>query len=179
VSRIGNRKINIPTGVEITIAPKVVEIKGKHGQLTVDYPKTITVTKEDNIIIVTRINDIKQTKMIHGTVNANVNNAIIGVSEMFSKHLVLNGVGYKGKIEGKNLILTLGFSHPVILEIPTDLKIVLPVQTEISVTGIDKQKVGQFCAEIRAYRKPEPYKGKGVLFKGEKIIRKVGKTADR
>lgn len=179
MSRIGNRIISVPQGVAIEITKDIIKVNGPKGNLTVNFPNCIKLEQNDNKIVVKRINELKQTKMYHGTVNANLSNAIIGVTTEFKKELVLKGVGYKAKVEGKNLNISLGFSHPIILEIPNGLKVDIPTPTEIIVSGIDKAAVGQLCAVIRAYRKPEPYKGKGVLFKGEQIIRKAGKTADK
>ncbi|MGL4947932.1 MAG: 50S ribosomal protein L6 [Mycoplasma sp.] len=180
MSRIGNRILSVPAGVTIDIKPTHVDIKGPKGDLRVDYNnKMVSVESVDNTIVVKRHNEIKQTKMLHGTVNANISNAIIGVTEEFKKELVLKGVGYKAKVEGKKLVLALGFSHPVELNIPETVKVETPTATEINVSGPNKQMVGELCAVIRSYRMPEPYKGKGVLFKNEQIIRKAGKKADK
>ncbi|MGL4950693.1 MAG: 50S ribosomal protein L6 [Mycoplasma sp.] len=180
MSRIGNRILSIPAGVTIDIQPTHVTVTGPKGVLKIDYnKKMVTVENADNKIIVKRLNEIKQTKMLHGTVNANIANAIIGVTEEFKKELVLKGVGYKAKVEGKKIVLALGFSHPVELEIPATVKVETPSATEIVVSGPNKQMVGELCAVIRSYRMPEPYKGKGVLFKNEQIIRKAGKKADK
>ncbi len=178
MSRIGNRILEIPTGVSVEVKKNIINVKGPLGALIVNYPDVITCTVDTNKIKITRANDIKQTKMYHGTVNSNLSNAIEGVSKGFIKELTLKGVGYKAKIQGDKLNLALGFSHPVNKDIPQGLKIETPTVTEIKIIGIDKAQVGQFAAEVRAYRKPEPYKGKGVLYKGEKIIRKAGKTAE-
>lgn len=178
MSRIGNRVIEIPSGVSLDVKKDIVAIKGQLGSLEVNYPKNINIKVEDNKLFVTRNNNEKQTKMYHGTVNANISNAITGVSKSFMKELVLKGVGYKAKLMGDKLNLSLGFSHPLNLEIPQGIKVETPKATEIKISGIDKAQVGQFAAVIRAYRKPEPYKGKGVLYKGEQIIRKAGKTAE-
>jgi large subunit ribosomal protein L6 len=180
MSRIGNRVLTIPNNVEVNIEKDLINISGPNGKLVVNYPKSvIELSKENNSITIKRKNELKQSKMFHGTVNANLNNAIIGVSIGFKKELVLKGVGYKAKVENDKLTLTLGFSHPVILDIPKDIKIETPTPTEIIITSNSKENLGQFAAIIRAYRKPEPYKGKGVLYKGEQIIRKAGKTADK
>lgn len=180
MSRIGNRLINIPAGVTVDIKSDNVVVKGPKGELTIPYNnKCIIVENKDNIISVKRTNEIKTTKMLHGTTNAHIKNAIVGVTETFVKTLIFKGVGYKAKTEGSKLNLTLGFSHPVILDIPSNIKIDVVSPTEINVSSISKTDVGEFCAVVRAYRKPEPYKGKGILFKGEQIIRKAGKTADK
>ncbi|MGL4951770.1 MAG: 50S ribosomal protein L6 [Mycoplasma sp.] len=180
MSRIGNRILSVPNGVTIDIQPSCVNVTGPKGTLKIDYNnKMVKVECNDNKIVVTRANEIKQTKMLHGTVNANISNALIGVTEEFKKELVLKGVGYKAKVEGKKIVLALGFSHPVELDIPETVKVETPTATEINVSGPNKQMVGELCAVIRSYRMPEPYKGKGVLFKNEQIIRKAGKKADK
>ncbi len=180
MSRIGNRVLTIPSNVEVNIEKDFINISGPNGKLVVNYPKNvIELSKENNSITVKRKNELKQSRMFHGTVNANLNNAIIGVSTGFKKELVLKGVGYKAKVENDKLTLTLGFSHPVVLDIPKDIKIEIPTPTEIIINSNSKENLGQFAAIIREYRKPEPYKGKGVLYKGEQIIRKAGKTADK
>lgn len=180
MSRIGNRIINIPAGVTVNVQPSVISVSGPKGNLSIDYnSKLINVEQKDQKIYVKPLNELKTTRMLHGTINAHINNAIIGVTNEFKKELVLKGVGYKAKVEGKDLVLTLGFSHPVKLAIPANVKVETPSATEMVISGPNKQVIGQFCATIRAYRMPEPYKGKGILFKNEQIIRKVGKKADK
>lgn len=180
MSRIGNRTLSIPANVTVSVEANQVIVAGKNDKLAISYPAgLITVSVENNTVKVTRANDEKQTKMYHGTVNANINNALIGVSTGWKKELDVKGVGFRAKVEGSKLNLGLGFSHPVLLEIPKGLKVDTPSQTEISISGADKAVVGAFAADVRSYRKPEPYKGKGVMYKGEKIIRKAGKTADK
>lgn len=180
MSRIGNRLIKVPTGVSIDIQSNNVLVKGPKGELNIPYDnKVITVKSSPEGLTVNRSNDAKTVKMLHGTINALINNAVIGVTDMFTKTLIFKGVGYKAKLEGSKLNLTLGFSHPVILDVPKGITITIVSPTEINITSISKIDVGQFCAVIRSYRKPEPYKGKGILFKGEQIIRKAGKTADK
>lgn len=178
MSRIGNRIIEVPSNVNLTISKNEVAVKGPLGNLVVNYPNTITVKQDGTKVTVTRANDEKQNRMYHGTVNANLQNAVTGVSKGFVKHLELKGVGYKAKVEGKKLTVILGFSHPVVFDISSTLKVESPVQTEIIITGADKAEVGQLAAVIRGYRPPEPYKGKGVLYKGETVLRKAGKTAE-
>ncbi len=180
MSRIGNRVLKIPTGLSVDVKSNIVHINGPKGKIDVKFnPNLVSVVNQDNAITVRRLNEDKETKMLHGTINANIANAIIGVSQEFKKELVLKGVGYKVKQEGKNLVLTLGYSHPVVLAIPEGIKVEIPNQTELSIIGCSKEKVGEFCAIIRRYRPPEPYKGKGILFKNEQIIRKVGKKAEK
>lgn len=180
MSRIGNRIINVPSGVNIDIQPKQVNITGPKGNLVVNYNnKLIQVEKQENTVNVKRANEEKTTRMLHGTINALISNAVIGVTQEFKNELVLKGVGYKAKSENGKLNLSLGFSHPLELLIPKGLRVETPTVTEINVIGSDKQAVGEFCAIVRSYRMPEPYKGKGVLFKNEQIIRKTGKKADK
>ncbi|AJQ45612.1 50S ribosomal protein L6 [Ureaplasma diversum] len=180
MSRIGNRVLTIPADVKVTVNSDNVVVAGKSDQLSVAYPPALIQVKvEDNKVTVVRVNDEKQTKMFHGTVNANIANAIYGVTVGWKKELDIKGVGFRAKVEGNKLNVGLGFSHPVILDIPTKLTVSTPSQTEISIVGADKAEVGAFAATIRSYRLPEPYKGKGVMYKGERIIRKAGKTADK
>ena len=180
MSHKGNRLINVIAGTQVDIAPNKVTVKGPKGTLTVDYPAgLIKVEKvEPNGIKVSRVNDEKQTKMYHGTVNANISNAIIGVNEGFKKTLKIVGVGYKAAVQGSKLVLAMGFSHPVEFVIPQGLKVSCPAPTQIDIEGYDKIVVGEFAAVVRAVRKPEPYKGKGIMYDNEHIIRKVGKTAE-
>lgn len=180
MSRIGNRIISIPAGVSVNIQSNLVTINGPKGTINVPFDaKKISVEQKDQTISVKPLDATKTTKMLQGTINAHINNAIIGVTKEFKKELTLKGVGYKAKVEGSNLVLTLGFSHPVKLSIPKNVKVEAPSATDLIITGSDKQIIGEFCAIIRSYRMPEPYKGKGVLFKNEQIIRKVGKKADK
>lgn len=179
MSRKGNKLINIPSNVEVTINKNDVIVKGPLGQLKVDYPQeVISLEKVDNNIKVNRKNDEKQSRMYHGTINANITNAIIGVSKGFKKTLKIVGVGYKAAVSGNKLVLAMGFSHPVEFIIPAGLKVVCPIPTAIEISGHDKIVVGEFTAVVRAVRKPEPYKGKGIMYDTEHIIRKVGKTAE-
>ncbi len=180
MSRIGNRVLPIPSGLSVDIKDNFVNISGPKGKIEISYnAKLINVKNDNNTIIVSRNNEDKETKMLHGTVNANIANALVGVSQEFKKELTLKGVGYKAKLEGKKLVLTLGFSHPVVLNIPDGVKVESPSATDLVISSASKQLVGEFCALIRRYRPPEPYKGKGVLFKNEQIIRKVGKKAEK
>ena len=180
MSRIGNRTLEIPTNITVEINKNFVTLKSGNNSLIVNYPfDLISIEQNENKLTVKKTIENKQANMYQGTVNANLSNALIGLSKGFSKSLELKGVGYKAKLEGNKINLSLGFSHPVIIDIPTGIKVEIPSATEINIFGIDKVKVGQFAADIRKYRKPEPYKGKGVLYKGEQIVRKVGKTADK
>lgn len=180
MSRIGNRILEIPSSITITIEPSAVVIKNANDKLVVNYPsKLLNIKYEDNKLMVQRKDETNESNMFQGTVNANLSNAIQGLTKGFVVELELKGVGYRAKVEGQKINVSLGLSHPVILDIPQGIKIETPSQTEIKISGYDKQKVGQFAAEIRKWRKPEPYKGKGVLYKNEQIVRKVGKTADK
>lgn len=179
MSHKGNKLISIPTNVEVTINQDNVLIKGIQGQLVVSYPHNlIKVEKINNNIKVSRTNEQKQTKMFHGTVNSNIANAITGVSVGYKKTLKIVGVGYKAAVNNGKLVLAIGFSHPVEFIIPSDLKVVCPSPTQIEVSGFNKISVGEFSANVRAIRPPEPYKGKGIMYVDEHIIRKVGKTAE-
>lgn len=177
MSRIGNRKINIPEGVTVSVENNTVTVKGPKGELSYTFNKDITVTVEDNSVIVTRPNDLKLVKSLHGTTNANITNMIVGVSEGYKKELEIVGVGYRFQVAGNKINVNAGFSHPVEVIVPSDLKVEQVNTTEIAISGIDKQKVSEFAANIRKLRKPEPYKGKGIRYKGEHIRRKEGKKA--
>ena len=177
MSRIGNRKIVVPTGVTVTIENNKVTVKGPKGELVIDIVDNITVSQEENTIIVTRANEEKTTKAMHGTTNANINNMIKGVTEGFQKELEIIGVGYRFNTKGTTLVINAGYSHPVEMSIPTGLTVELVSNTEITVKGIDKSLVGKFAAEIRSVREPEPYKGKGIRYKDEYVRRKEGKKA--
>ena len=177
MSRIGNRKINIPDGVTVTVNDNVVTVKGPKGELTNSFNKDMKIDVNENILTITRPNDLKTTKSLHGTTNALIENMIIGVSEGYKKELEIVGVGYRFNVQGNKINVNAGFSHPVEVIVPNDLKAEQVSTTEIAISGIDKQKVSEFAANIRKLRKPEPYKGKGIRFKGEHIRRKEGKKA--
>ena len=177
MSRIGNRKINIPEGVTVTVNDNVVTVKGPKGELTNSFNKDMKIDVNENILTITRPNDLKTTKSLHGTTNALIENMIIGVSEGYKKELEIVGVGYRFNVQGNKINVNAGFSHPVEVIVPSDLKAEQVSTTEVAISGIDKQKVSEFAANIRKLRKPEPYKGKGIRFKGEHIRRKEGKKA--
>ena len=177
MSRIGNRRLNIPEGVTVTVEGSTVTVKGPKGELTNTFNKELNISVEDNSVIVTRPNDIKTIKSLHGTTNALIKNMIIGVSEGYKKELEIVGVGYRFNVQGNKINVNAGFSHPVEIIVPDYLKVEQVNTTEIAISGIDKQKVSEFAANIRKLRKPEPYKGKGIRFKGEHIRRKEGKKA--
>ncbi len=177
MSRIGNRILSLPAGVTLTVNDNVVTVKGPKGELSTEINKNITVTVEGNEVKITREND--NFKNFHGTANANIKNMIIGVSEGFEKKLEAVGVGYRFTLKGNELVLNMGYSHPVNIQIPNGIKLESPSNTELFVRGIDKQLVGQFASEIRKVRQPEPYKGKGIRYSDERIIRKEGKKASK
>ena len=178
MSRIGKTPIEITSGVEVVVTADSVEVKGPKGTLEQSIPEGIEVQKEDETIIVKRVNDLRETKALHGLVRSLINNMVQGVTEGYQKQLELVGVGYRAQSKGSNALeLQLGFSHPVKYSAPEGITLEVPSQTEINISGIDKQVVGQVAADIRALKKPEPYKGKGIRYVGEHIIRKAGKTA--
>ena len=178
MSRIGKTPIEITSGVEVVVTADSVEVKGPKGTLEQSIPEGIEVQKEDETIIVKRDNDLRETKALHGLVRSLINNMVQGVTEGYQKQLELVGVGYRAQSKGNNALeLQLGFSHPVKYSAPEGITLEVPSQTEINISGIDKQVVGQVAADIRALKKPEPYKGKGIRYVGEHIIRKAGKTA--
>ena len=178
MSRIGNKTITIPAGVEINIAEgNEVTVKGPKGTLTRQFNKALGITVEEGTLKVTRPNDEKHIKQLHGTTRALINNMVEGVHEGFKRELEIVGIGYRAAVAGNKLTLNIGYSHPVEITAEEGLTIECPNPTTIVVSGIDKQRVGELAANIRATRKPEPYKGKGIRYKGEHIRRKEGKTA--
>ncbi|MCI8725788.1 MAG: 50S ribosomal protein L6 [Hungatella sp.] len=180
MSRIGRMPIAIPAGVTVTIAENnKVTVKGPKGTLERVLPEEMTIKEEDGHIVVTRPNDLKKMKSLHGLTRTLVNNMIVGVTNGYEKVLEINGVGYRAAKQGKKLVLNLGYSHPVEMTDPEGIESVLEGQNKITVKGIDKEKVGQYAAEIRDKRRPEPYKGKGIKYADEVIRRKVGKTGKK
>ncbi|MEY3805342.1 MAG: hypothetical protein RIR69_154 [Actinomycetota bacterium] len=179
MSRIGKAPITVPSGVDVTISGRTVTVKGPKGTLSRDIPGEIVVKKEESTIVVERPNDERDNRALHGLSRTLVNNMIIGVTEGFSKELEIVGVGYRAEAQGQNLRLALGFSHPVNVPAPEGITFEIPQQTRVIVKGIDKELVGQVAANIRSIRKPEPYKGKGVRYLGERIVRKAGKTGKK
>jgi large subunit ribosomal protein L6 len=176
MSRIGKKPIVIPSGVTIAIDDNNIEIKGPKGTLVFQHSREVSLEKKDNEIIVVMIGKTKAASAIWGTTQAVIQNMVIGVTQGFEKRLELNGVGYKMAVQGKKLVMSLGFSHPVELDIPVELTTEIEKNILI-IKGIDKQKVGQFAAEIRALKKVEPYKGKGFKYVDEVVVRKEGKRA--
>ena len=175
MSRIGNRTLTLPSNVTLTVDGNIVTVKGPKGELSTELNKHITVEVNENEVVVKRDND--NFKNFHGTANANIKNMIIGVSDGFEKKLEAVGVGYRFNLKGNNLVVTAGYSHPVEVNIPEGIKLEVPSNTELFVRGTDKQLVGEFAANVRKIRQPEPYKGKGIRYANEYIIRKVGKKA--
>ena len=175
MSRIGNRVLIIPAGVTVETNGNIVTVKGPKGELSTEINKNITVNVEGEELTVTRKSDA--FKNFHGTANANISNMIIGVTKGFEKKLETVGVGYRFDVQGKKLKVTAGYSHPIMLDVPEGLTLEAPSNTELFIRGIDKQLVGEFAANVRKIRKPEPYKGKGIRYQDEHIIRKVGKKA--
>ena len=177
MSRIGNRKIIIPDGVEVTSNENVVTVKGPKGELSMELAKVITMTVDGNIITLEKTVDTKEANMLHGTMNANLTNMVKGVKEGFSKGLEIIGVGYKFNVKGDTLVINAGYSHPVEMKVPTGLKVEAVSNTEITISGSDKILLGEFAANVRKVREPEPYKGKGIRYKDEHVRRKEGKKA--
>lgn len=180
MSRIGKKPIEIPKGVEINVSQdNTVTVKGPKGQLTYKFHPDIIIKKEDNLLKVERKSEDPFSRSLHGTTRALLNNMVKGVTEGFIEELEIVGIGYRAAVKGKTLELTLGYSHPVVYEIPEGIQIAVEGNTNIKVSGIDKQRVGQVAAEIRDFRRPDPYKGKGIRYKGEVIKLKAGKTVGK
>ena len=178
MSRIGNKPITLPKGVTVSVKPDVVHVKGPKGELTQKIVKLTSVTTSEEIVNVSRANNSKAARSYHGLMRMLINNMVVGVSQGFTKNLELIGVGYKADVKGKTLLLNLGFSHPINFKFPDGINIGVkqnPKSTVISIMGIDKEKVGQTAANIRSYRPPDSYKGKGVRYQGEVVRLKAGK----
>ena len=180
MSRIGRAPITVPAGVEISIADNnVVTVKGAKGTLTQQFNANMAIAMENGVLTVSRPNDAKENRALHGLTRTLINNMIVGVTEGFKKELDVNGVGYRVAKEGNKLVMNLGFSHQVIMEERDGISIEVPGPNKIIISGADKQKVGQFAAEVREKRRPEPYKGKGIKYVDEVIRRKAGKTGGK
>lgn len=177
MSRIGNKAVTIPAGVTVDVKENTITVKGPKGELSYTFNPDITVKVEGTAIHVSRPTDDKEHRSLHGTTRANIHNMVVGVSEGFEKVLEIVGVGYRAQLQGKTVVLSAGYSHPVNLPIPEGLTVTVPSPTEIHIMGYDKQLVGEFAANIRKVRGPEPYKGKGIHYRGEYIRRKEGKKA--
>lgn len=176
MSRIGNKLVEIPAGVTVIQDGNTIVVKGPKGELTQTFSDLITINIEDNIVTFTRPNEEKFTKSLHGTVRALFNNMVVGVSEGFKKELDLVGVGYRAQLQGKKLVLNVGYSHPVEFTPEEDVLVEVPSNTKIVISGVNKEKVGALAANVRGVRPPEPYKGKGIKYVDEIIRRKEGKT---
>jgi large subunit ribosomal protein L6 len=177
MSRIGRKPVAVPDAVTVTLAPGNIAVKGPKGELTQTYSQDMKVSQEAGTILVARPTDRGEHRALHGLTRSLIANMVEGVTDGFEKRLEIQGVGYRAALKGKNLELALGFSHPVSIAAPEGIEFEVPQPTEIIVRGIDKQLVGQVAADIRKRRKPEPYKGKGIRYKGEQVLRKVGKRA--
>jgi large subunit ribosomal protein L6 len=175
MSRIGRLPIPVPSGVDVTIDGRNVTVKGPKGTLSRALHPDMTISREDGTLVVTRPTEQKTHKQLHGLTRTLVNNMVVGVTDGYRKGLEITGVGYRAAVQGKNLQIALGYSHDVVYPVPEGIAITTPKPTEILVVGIDKQKVGQVAAEIRAFRPPEPYKGKGIKYSDETVRRKEGK----
>ncbi|MCF0229716.1 MAG: 50S ribosomal protein L6 [Parasporobacterium sp.] len=177
MSRVGKMPIAVPAGVTVEIAENnLVTVKGPKGELSRQFAPEMNIQMEGSEIVITRPNDLKKNKALHGLTRALLNNMVVGVTDGFQKTLLIVGVGYRASMAGKDLNLSLGYSHPITYSAPEGITIEVPEQTKIIVKGISKEAVGQVAAEIREYRQPEPYKGKGIKYDNEVIRRKVGKT---
>ena len=177
MSRIGRRPVPVIKGIKIEKKDGTIKVSGPKGELSASIPFSIAVEVKDNEVVLTRSSDEKAQKALHGTWRALINNMVKGVSEGFQKRLEIVGVGYKAEAKGKKIQLALGFSHPILFAPPAGIKVEVPQPTNMIVSGIDKQLVGQVAAKLRSFRPPEPYKGKGVKYEGEYIRRKAGKAA--
>ena len=177
MSRIGRTPVTVPAGVTVTIADgNVVTVKGPKGTLTQTFSPILTIEQKDGVLTVTRPNDLKESRSLHGLTRTLLHNMVVGVTEGFKKELEINGIGYRAAKQGKQVVLNVGFSHQVFVDEIEGITLDVPQPNQIIVSGCDKQKVGQFAAEVRAIRPPEPYKGKGIKYVDEVIRRKEGKT---
>ncbi len=179
MSRIGNKPITIPEGVEVTLNDKIITVKGPKGTLSKEIHKNVNVTVEGNVITVTRIDDEPANRSLHGLTRSLINNMIVGVKDEFKRELEINGVGYRAQKQGTKLVMNLGYSHPVEMEAPAGITFDVPNPNSITVRGIDKELVGQTAAVIRTKRPPEVYRGKGIKYVEEVIIRKEGKAGKK
>ena len=180
MSRIGKSPITVPAGVDVAVAGRTITVKGPKGSLSRDIPGDIVVRHDDGALLVERPNDERHNRALHGLTRSLVNNMVVGVTDGFKKELEIVGVGYRAEAQGPGAIkLALGFSHPVNVKAPDGITFEVPTATQIVVNGIDKEVVGQVAANIRSIRKPEPYKGKGVRYAGERVLRKAGKAGKK
>ena len=176
MSRIGKLPINIPNNIEVNYSESQITVKGKFGELQIKIPEAIEINLDNNILKVSLKTDARDLRSLHGLYRTLINNMIIGVSEQFQITLVLKGVGYRAMVQQNEIVLSLGYSHPVKMEIPKEISVEVLQNTIINLKSCDKELLGLFASNIRAWRRPEPYKGKGILYKDEQIIRKVGKS---
>jgi large subunit ribosomal protein L6 len=179
MSRIGRKPITIPSGVTVSIDGSTVKVKGPKGELSRTFEPSMKLRVENNELLVERPNDEKRERALHGLTRALLANMVMGVTDGFKKTLEIIGVGYRAEKKGKNLVVSVGYSHPVQYPEPEGITLTTPAPTTIVVEGVDKQKVGQVAAELREFRPPEPYKGKGIRYQGEQVRRKAGKTAGK
>ncbi len=179
MSRIGKLPVEIPSNVTVSLADNVLSVKGPKGELKKGFSNKIKLEYKDNQISVTRSNDHRESRSLHGLTRSLINNMVEGVTNGFTKKLEIVGVGFKAESKGKNLILTIGYSHPIVMSFPDDVSVTTPTPNEILISGFDKEIVGKIAAKIRSFRKPEPYKGKGIKYSGEYVRRKAGKTAGK
>ena len=175
MSRVGSSAITIPADVTLSNDDGVIVVKGKNGELSTSLHSDIELSVADNVATLKPVRDTRQAKALWGTMRSNLNNMVVGVTEGFTRKLEINGVGYRAAMQGNKLVLSLGFSHPVEMEVPAGLKVAVENNTSVTITGADKQLLGQFASEVRAKRPPEPFKGKGVKYSDEYIVRKEGK----
>ena len=177
MSRIGERKLVIPDGVTVSVNGNVVDVKGPKGELNLEFSKLVSVVVEDGVVLTKQIKPNKEANVMQGTTNSLISNMITGVSKGYDKGLEAVGVGYRFQVSGNKITINAGYSHPVVMEAPKELSVTSESNTEITIHGIDKQKVSEFAANVRKVREPEPYKGKGIRYKGEQVRRKEGKKA--
>ena len=177
MSRIGKMPVTVPSGVDVTIAGTAVTVKGPKGQLSREFSDRVAIERDNGQLIVTRTDDERQSRALHGLTRSLLQNMVTGVTDGFARALEIVGVGYRAALKGNDLEILVGYSHPVLYKAPDGITFELPVPTRITVRGIDKEMVGQVAAEIRRIRKPEPYKGKGIRYEGEVVRRKAGKAA--
>ena len=175
MSRVGSSAITIPADVTLSNNGGVIVVKGKNGELSTSLHSDVELSVADNVVTLKPARDTRQAKALWGTMRSNLNNMVVGVTEGFTRKLEINGVGYRAAMQGNKLVLSLGFSHPVEMEVPAGLKVAVENNTSVTITGADKQLLGQFASEVRAKRPPEPFKGKGVKYADEYIVRKEGK----
>ena len=175
MSRVGSSTITIPADVTLSKDGDVIVVKGKNGELSTSLHSDVELSVADNVATLKPVRDTRQAKALWGTMRSNLNNMVVGVTAGFTRTLEINGVGYRAAMQGNKLVLTLGFSHPVEMEVPAGLKVAVENNTSLIITGADRQLLGQFASEVRAKRPPEPFKGKGVKYSDEYIVRKEGK----